>query len=123
MGRIQLHIPNNNLKLYLFYSFWSSKLKIGIATEFLLQFNRLKQFRRISFSWKYKLKPTKFDYKNGLKNNIGWIAQDVQEVIPEAVSIGDEKTGMLALKSDFIVPYLVKAIQELKNELETLKNK
>lgn len=70
-----------------------------------------------------KLKPAKFDYISGLKNNIGWIAQDVKEVIPEAVSVGDEKTGMLSLKSDFIVPYLVKAVQELKNEIEILKNK
>jgi hypothetical protein len=70
-----------------------------------------------------KLKPARFDYIDGNKNNIGWIAQDVQEVIEEAVNISNEKTGMLALKSDFIVPYLVKAIQELKAELDELKNK
>jgi hypothetical protein len=70
-----------------------------------------------------ELKPTKFDYKKGTKNNIGFIAQEVQSVIPEAVSIIDDKTGYLGLKTDFIVPYLVKAIQELKAEIETLKNK
>jgi hypothetical protein len=67
------------------------------------------------------LKPATFDYIEGLKNNIGWIAQDVQEVIPEAVSVSNEETGMLALKTDFLVPYLVKAIQELKAEIEALK--
>jgi hypothetical protein len=70
-----------------------------------------------------KLKPKHFDYIDGQKNNLGFIAQDIQLLIPQAVSISDEKTGMLALKTDFIVPYLVKAIQELKAELDELKNK
>ena len=77
-----------------------------------------------------KMKPKHFDYINGQKDNLGFIAQDVQEIIPQAVSISDEKTGMLALKTDFLVPYLVKAIQEqqsqikeLQTEIQTLKNK
>lgn len=70
-----------------------------------------------------KLKPKHFDYINGAKNNLGFIAQEVQELIPQAVSISDEKTGMLALKTDFIIPYLVKAIQELSAEITILKNK
>jgi hypothetical protein len=70
-----------------------------------------------------KLKPARFDYIDGNKNNIGWIAQDVQEVIEEAINISNEKTGMLALKSDFIVPYLVKAIQEQQAQIEELKAK
>jgi hypothetical protein len=69
------------------------------------------------------LKPATFDYIEGLKNNVGWIAQDVQEVIPEAVSVISEDNDQLTLKSDFILPYLVKAIQELKAELDELKNK
>ena len=70
-----------------------------------------------------KMKPKHFDYINGVKNNIGFIAQDIQEIIPEAVSITNEETGMLGLKTDFLVPYLVKAIQELKAEIDELKNK
>jgi hypothetical protein len=57
-----------------------------------------------------KLKPAKFDLINSLKDNIGFIAQDVEEVIPEAISLNSD--GMLSLKSSFIIPYLVKAIQE-----------
>jgi len=68
-----------------------------------------------------QLKPAKFDYIDGIKNNIGWIAQDVQEVIPEAVSTVHKDNDQLTLKTDFIVPYLVKAIQELKVENDTLK--
>jgi hypothetical protein len=68
-----------------------------------------------------KLNPVRFDYIDGIKNNIGWIAQDVQEVIPEAVSAISKTNDQLTLKSDYIVPYLVKAIQELKAEFDEYK--
>jgi hypothetical protein len=67
-----------------------------------------------------KLKPKHFDYINGAKDNLRFIAQEVQELIPQAVSISDEKTGMLALKTDFIIPYLVKSIQEQQVQIEEL---
>jgi hypothetical protein len=69
------------------------------------------------------LKPATFDYIDGVKNNIGWIAQDVQEVIPQAVNVISEDNDQLTLKSDFIVPYLVKAIQEQQAQIEELSNK
>ena len=69
------------------------------------------------------LKPAKFDYIKGLKNNIGWIAQDVKLVIPEAVDTISEDNDQLTLKSDFIVPYLVKAVQQLEAKIKTLENK
>ena len=64
------------------------------------------------------LKPATFDYIDGVKNNIGWIAQDVQQVIPQAVDTLSETNDQLTLKSDFIVPYLVKAIQEMNTKLD-----
>jgi hypothetical protein len=45
----------------------------------------------------------------------------VQEVIPEAVSVISEENDQLTLKSDFIVPYLVKAVQEQQVQIEELK--
>jgi hypothetical protein len=69
------------------------------------------------------LKPATFDYIDGVKNNIGWIAQDVQEVIPEAVGTISETNDQLTLKSDFIVPYLVKAIQELSAKNDALQTR
>ena len=59
-----------------------------------------------------ELKPKHFDYIDGAKNRIGFIAQDVQEILPNLVTISDEKTGMLALQTDALIPILVKAIQE-----------
>ncbi|MEK7662331.1 MAG: tail fiber domain-containing protein, partial [Patescibacteria group bacterium] len=63
-----------------------------------------------------QLKPAKFDYIVGEKNQLGFIAQDVQGVIPEAV-IFNEGSGMFGLKSDFIVPYLVNAVKELNAKI------
>ena len=49
------------------------------------------------------------------------IAQDVLQVIPEAVDVSNpEKYG---LSYTDLIPILVKAIQELKAEIDTLKNK
>src|SRR5574344_2184136 len=68
-----------------------------------------------------KLKPVKFNYKAGNacnlpsdQNYVGFIAQDVQKVFPEAVSEG--KDGYLSLDVNSINVALVNAIKELKDE-------
>jgi hypothetical protein len=68
-----------------------------------------------------QLKPARFDRISGEKNQLGFIAQDVQEIIPEAVTVADNQTGYLGLKTDFIIPYLVNAIKEQQKEIESLK--
>ena len=68
-----------------------------------------------------QLNPAKFDYINGSKENLGFIAQDVQVVIPEAVVVTDQSTGMLGLKTEFIIPYIVEAIQEIASITGTFK--
>ena len=67
------------------------------------------------------LKPARFDYISGEKNQLGFIAQDVQSVIPEAVVTVDPQTGMLGLKNNFIIPYLVKGMQEQQNQIANLQ--
>lgn len=47
--------------------------------------------------------------------NMGMIAQQVQEVIPEAVKVSD-KTGLYSINQIALIPYLVKAIQELSGK-------
>ena len=79
-----------------------------------------------------KLEPVKYDWLVKNKGeDIGFIAQDVQKVVPEVVkeveAIG--KTAeflnddtMLTVDYAKLVPVLVGAIQELKQEIEELKN-
>ena len=71
-----------------------------------------------------KLQPRRFDWKNGDGKNIaGFVAQEVEEVLPDLVSdykYNDEETKK-SLKMGDMIPTLVKAIQELKAEVDKLK--
>jgi hypothetical protein len=67
------------------------------------------------------LKARKFDFIDGFKNQYGFIAQELQEVIPDAVSVFQEEDEMLAIKMDFIVPHLVKALQESHEIIKDLE--
>lgn len=60
-----------------------------------------------------RLKPYRFDYKAG-GSNIGFIAQDMQEVFPDAVTAEDDDIGTLSISGwDKTSARLVAAIQEL----------
>jgi hypothetical protein len=72
-----------------------------------------------------KLQGVTFDWKEkgitNLKEDIGFIAQDVQKIIPELVR--ENQNGMLSMRHQGIAPILLEAIKELKAEIEGLKNK
>jgi hypothetical protein len=78
------------------------------------------------------LKPRKYDWKkesgNFGKGVRGFIAQEVEEILPDLIDEwkcnpnGENKTTYKSLRQDFI-PILVKAIQELKAEIDLLKAK
>jgi len=81
--------------------------------------NDLMTLKAVNFSWKS-------DSTN--KENLGLIAQDVEKVFPQIVDKSkkpnsEDKTEYLSVRYTELVPVLVKAIQELKQELEILKNK
>jgi hypothetical protein len=68
-----------------------------------------------------QLKPATFDFINGENNQKGFIAQDVETVIPEVVGSAtmpdssgnvDETDEYLTLNQPAIIPYLVAAIKE-----------
>jgi len=83
-----------------------------------------------------QLKPTRYKFKNEKQTNIGFIAQEVKQVIPEMVTGSgldfDEKDTFeerarktLGVSKDILIPVLVKAIQEqqtLINNLTTRLN-
>jgi hypothetical protein len=68
-----------------------------------------------------QLNPVSFDWKNDKNKNkqFGFIAQEVQEVMPEAIIEGE----YLGLEKDAIYTALINAIKELKAEIDELKNK
>jgi hypothetical protein len=74
-----------------------------------------------------------FGYNNN-KRQVGLIAQEVEEVLPEVIQRapfdineedGSSKTGenYLTIDYDKIVPLLVEAVKELKREIEELKKR
>ena len=54
-------------------------------------------------------------------HDIGVIAQEIQEVLPELVTERDN--GYLAVKYEKIVPLLIESIKELKQEVDDIKQK
>jgi|GEM_PF-3295024 len=68
-----------------------------------------------------KLKPVSYEMKGSHEKQIGFIAQDVEPVVPEVVSISKE--GRYGLNYGNMVALSVKAIQELKAENDTLAQK
>ena len=64
------------------------------------------------------------DASNNL--NTGFIAQDVEKVIPEVVATAQEKSqkGIYTKSVNYsaVVPYLVESVKTLSNEVENLKN-
>ena len=83
------------------------------------------------------LNPVKFNWADGFEPNeanktlLGFIAQEVNEVIPEAIeSFGGDINlngklidNPLRVNEKFIIPVLVKAIQELSAKVSLLENK
>jgi hypothetical protein len=55
------------------------------------------------------------------KPQIGFIAQEILEVLPEAITVADGKDAILSMQESKIVPLLVEALKELKakDEQET----
>ena len=74
-----------------------------------------------------QLRPVKYNWKNDNANQgkqFGFIAQEVQEVMPELVTTFDTEDGeRLGLEKEGIYAALVQAIKELKAEIDELKNK
>jgi hypothetical protein len=74
-----------------------------------------------------KMNPVWFDFIDGYKNygegrQNGNIAQEMKAIIPEAVFI-TPSTGKMGINYDQLHAVYIKAIQELKAEIEILKNK
>jgi hypothetical protein len=66
------------------------------------------------------LKPATFNYIGGEEQHLGFIAQDVQEVLPDAVKQFDDTR--LGLDTNVIIAALVAKCQDLETRLTQLEN-
>jgi hypothetical protein len=55
----------------------------------------------------------------GIKDDIGFIAQEVKEILPELVR--ENENGLLSLRDKSITALLVEAIKEQQKQIDELK--
>jgi len=91
------------------------RLKQNIK-DFDLGLKELNQLRPVSFEWKQDGRKTK-----------GFIAQEVQEIIPDMIihenDDENEIKDLLTINMNYMFPLLVKSIQELSKKVEELEKK
>jgi len=78
--------------------------------------DKVKKLQGVTFDWIQKE-----DQILDIKEDIGFIAQDVEKVIPELVR--KNKDGLLSMRHQGIIPMLVEAIKELEARVKELEIK
>ena len=68
-----------------------------------------------------QLKPVNFQWIEGEENDLGFIAQDVADIIPEAVNTNWNSD--LLMRYESIIPILTKAIQEQQALIKALEQR
>ena len=76
---------------------------------------KIKKLKGITFDWK------KSESILDIKEDYGFIAQDVQKVIPELVRKNENE--LLSMRHQGVIPILVEAIKELEARVKELENK
>jgi hypothetical protein len=102
---------------------WTSLSDISLKTDITSISNALSKvnsIRGVNFKWKkYKPDGSK-PIPSRDRNRIGCIAQEVNEVLPEAVDTS--KDGEWGVSYSTLIPLLVEAVKELSAEVDILKN-
>jgi hypothetical protein len=91
------------------------KLKTSIC-PITYGLNEVSQLNPVSFYWCDNEKN-----RRGSDRQVGFIAQEVKPIIPEAVGQGAD--GIYSLDPNKIIPILVKSIQDLTKRVEELEKK
>jgi len=98
------------------YQSSDSRLKSNIA-NIETALDNVTQLQGVTFNWK-ESQELEFDVPvKGEGRQYGFIAQDVEKVLPDIVQTDNVKS----LKYDALIPMLVEAIKELKAEVDELK--
>ena len=90
------------------------RLKSNIATlDAASSLSQILALTPISFKWK--------DPTAGTSTNFGFVAQQVQGILPNIVSVGSDANHTLGLRYTEFIPVVVGAVQTIYHELVTLE--
>ena len=78
------------------------------------------KLRGVTFDWKTKEFPNRLFSEN---RALGFIAQEVEQVIPEVVQTENSTEGFKSVQYDKVVALLVEAIKEQQKQIEQLQQK
>lgn len=78
----------------------------------------LNKLQGVTFDWKAKFIENK-EYEIDVENNPGFIAQQVEMILPQLVSTNKQKYK--SVKYSGVIPYLVEAIKNLQTRIEDLE--
>jgi len=92
----------------------TSDIRLKQDIEPLVATDKLMQMNPVSYSWKAD--------PDGPRS-MGFIAQEMEEVMPEAVSIGTDDKAMMSMDYGRITPILVSALQDAHRKIEQLEQR
>jgi hypothetical protein len=100
---------------YIWYNNAAGQVQLSATSDFRLKQNIANAPSTLAILEQVKVR--QYDWKDTGSTNIGFIAQELYDVIPRAVSVGeDNEDGSIkrtwGVDNGTLVPYLVKAIQE-----------
>ena len=96
-------------------AFYTSDINLKTKIETITgALGKVSTLSGITFNWNEKAQG-----KDQTRREAGIIAQQIREVLPEAVAERDD--GTLAVRYEQLVPLLIEAIKELKAEVDLLK--
>ena len=82
--------------------------------------DKVKALRGVYYNWNQKAFPEK---EFGAQNELGFIAQEVEKIVPEIVTKDITKDEYRSVKYDKLVALLVEAIKEQQKQIDSLKIK
>lgn len=116
-------LPNDSLqsaRAFAWYTYSDERVKRDIE-EISYGLNEVMQMKAVKYKhYSSVFENNSFTLQNTFKNEIGFVAQDMHKIVKEAVQSGND-SELWSLDKSKLIPVLVKAIQELKSELDIIK--
>tara|TARA_R100000995_G_C3475120_1_gene120487 strand:+ start:94 stop:1011 length:918 start_codon:yes stop_codon:yes gene_type:complete len=83
--------------------------------------DKIKQLRGVYYDWKKDVEEKGF-YPNRKTNEIGMIAQEIEQIIPQAIEPAPFDKKYKTIKYNRLIPLLVECIKEQQKQIDKLKS-